>query len=129
MIGLNVDAHGGTESPRPRVKRVARPDDVSADVGNSEDLKVTHLQISGFIITNMDVLSDRYKNIDTLELFDCELRCGVHVKPWVRKRKLIHITCTPAETADIMFMTLFAMNEVEDVTKITPTQILVTWHR
>lgn len=108
---------------------IARPDDVSVMSGNSEDHKVTHLQVSDLPITNMGVIAMRYPNIESLELFNCEFKCEPDFKTWTRKRRLTRIMCTPGETADTMFNALYGLHEVEKAVWALPNLIQITWKK
>lgn len=109
------------------VKRVARPDDISEHAGSSEDHRVTHLQISKFTIRNMGVISNRYKNIDTLELIKCKLDCVPDFDVWSQKRKLRCIMCTPGETADALYNALIGTDAVERVVCANSHLMRITW--
>lgn len=109
------------------LKRVAKKDDLSDAAGNSEDCRVTHLEISGFIITNMGVIASRYRNLETLELVNCTIEQSPKLKAWAERRRLACIMCTPGEAADTLYDTLIGMDAVKSVVRCDTGLMKITW--
>lgn len=106
-------------------KTAAKLDDVSIEVGNSEDRKVKHLTIKNLKDIDLGIVALRYPNIEKLDIMGCIIKSDPDLTPWVRKRNLVHVTCTTG----VVYMVL--THVLSNVSEIKPVKILsefiITW--
>lgn len=109
------------------IKRIGGRDDVVSTAGDSTDHKVTHLTLSHTGLLNMEAISQRFRNIDALELINCTIMRAPDMTAWALKRRLTYILCTRVETADALHDAFKSMPGVYKVKRCQQIHIQIKW--
>lgn len=109
------------------MKRAASIEEVSIMAGSSEDHKVTHLELAHMKHLDMVAISQRYPNLEKLVLINCSMACVPDMTVWAQKRRLVCISCSGMEAAEMMSDSLAHLHV--DVDRPKPTMFHITWKK